>query len=90
MFKYTGELLETNVVKVLNDTSCNMKVVYVNDKMVMQGNYDDFYNGCHGFYDIPDFGSANTLAAHLAHFIKEQGKEVEIVREPYSFYGDNA
>ena len=86
MFRHTRELLESNVVKILTDTSCKMKVVYVNDKMVMQGNADDFYNGCHGFYDIPDFGSANILAAHLAHFIKEQGKDVEIVRGSYSFY----
>nr|WP_040109046.1 hypothetical protein [Jeotgalibacillus malaysiensis] len=86
MLRHTGELLEANVVKILTDTSCNMKVVYVNDKLVMQGNADDFYNGCHGFYDIQDFGSANTLAAHLAHFIKAQGKEVEIVREPYRFH----
>lgn len=80
-----GDLKEENRVRILTDVSCSMKAVYVNDLKVMEGNYHDFYNGCHGYYDIPNFSSARGLAEVLMREIKRRGKKVELTFENYTF-----
>lgn len=80
-----GTLIENNQVRILTDTSCKMKAVHVNQNVVMEGNYHDFHNGCHGDYDFPEFHSARSLAEILIRFIKSQGKDAELILETYVF-----
>ncbi len=57
------------IVKI--DQSCQMASVYWGDEG-MCGNFWDFYNGCHGMYNLPSFSSYDQLAQILAEKHKEQ------------------
>lgn len=85
MLSKLNNLKEENIVKILTDRSCRMKAVLVNDEKVMEGNYEDFYNGCHGDYDIPDYNSALELAHILIRIIEKKGQKAELVNEAYRY-----
>jgi len=85
MLSKLNNLKEENQVKILTDKSCRMKAVLVNDELMMEGNYEDFYNGCHGDYDIPEYNSSLELAHILIRIIEKQGKKAELVYEAYRF-----
>lgn len=62
-------------ISVCKDKSCNMLAVYVNDVCVMEGNSEDFYNGCHGYYDIPEYNSYMELVSILKGYLKTENIE---------------
>lgn len=69
-----------NVVLIRKDDSCSMGEVSVNGKCIMLGNDWDFHPGCHGF-DLPDFSTAEELAALFANALTQAGNKVECVTD---------
>ena len=65
----------TDKISVYKDKSCNMLLVCVNDVWVMEGNSGDFYNGCHGYYDIPEYNSYMDLVSILKGYLKTNNIE---------------
>lgn len=85
METYIPSLQENNTITLKIDTSCSMAEVYVNGTIIMRGNYWDFYNGCHGMYDIPSFNSYSELIAIIKNYISSQNKQYTLVREEYQY-----
>ena len=75
------------IIKVLTDPACEMAAVYLNDELVMEGNYWDFHPGCHGINKYGDFNSYAGLAHRLfLWLIKNYPKDVvEIKKENYKY-----
>lgn len=65
----------TDKISVYKDKSCNMLSVAVNGMCVMEGNSGDFYNGCHGHYDIPEYNSYMELVSILKGYLKTENIE---------------
>lgn len=69
------------------DESCDMARVTVNKVGVMEGNYHDFHNGCHGIHEYGVFNTLHELISRLAIFYQSKGEEVKIVHSDYKFEG---
>jgi len=71
-----------NIIKILIDESCEMAVVLLNDECVMEGNYWDFYNGCH---DIQEYGEFNNYFGLVIGIQNKVGGK--IIKESYNHGG---
>ena len=78
-----------NTILLKEDSSCEMAVVSVNGKCIMEGNYWDFHNGCHGINEYGEFNSRAELIQRLyLHLVKTQPtKKIVILKQKYK-YGD--
>lgn len=76
---------DVNVVTLFEDKSCDMKCVVLNDNHIMEGNSEDFYNGCHGHYSIPEFSSAIGLASLIKEIIVKSGYGCKIEYKDYKY-----
>lgn len=65
----------TDKISVYKDKSCNMLSVAVNGTCVMEGSSGDFYNGCHGNYDVPEYNSYMDLVSILKGYLKTENIE---------------
>lgn len=65
--KYKIYKRKQNIVKVLSDNSCSMKMVTLNNQGIMMGNTWDFHPGCHGFPFT--FSGATSLAEKIKNSI---------------------
>lgn len=70
-----------NIVKIRVDQSCEMAEVYLNDKLVMSGNFWDFHPDCNGVRQYGDFKGYSDLARAIALSVGD----CEIVKEKYSY-----
>jgi hypothetical protein len=74
-----------NTILIQIDQSCSMAMVLLNDKCIMEGNFWDFHPGCHGINTYGDFDGYLSLAFKIKDYLLKEGKEVEIVKEPYTY-----
>lgn len=70
-----------NKILIKTDSSCEMAAVYLNDKLVMSGNFWDFHPHCHGIHKYGDFKGVNGLVNAI---IKTIGP-CQIKREKYNY-----
>lgn len=75
-------------VTMLLDSSCDMASVLVDGECVMEGNFHDFYPGCHGITKYGDFRGPLSLAAAVASKLRRKGHKVSIWRQRAK-YNDN-
>lgn len=59
--------------------------VYLDDDLVMAGDYHDFYPGCHGITKYGDFHGPESLVTAIKCKLLEQGKTVQVVRPECHF-----
>lgn len=80
-------ITKTTTIELKIDTSCDMAWVLVNGESVMMGNSCDFYNGCHGFYEIPEFNSADGLVNVLKNEISKLNisSSIEILKGEFIY-----
>ena len=50
---------------------------------VMEGNFWDFHNGCHGLYEFDEFNTVTEFAYVLKNFHEANGEKVEIINTEY-------
>ena len=72
-----------HVILVKTDRSCEMAAVYLNDELVMSGNYWDFHNGCHGIHKYGEFNSVDDLVRQIAGSLSPEF--VPVKREKYEY-----
>ena len=70
-----------NIVEVKVDKSCEMAEVYLNDKLIMMGNFWDFHPNCHGIYEYGEFKGYLDLGRMIALKVGD----CEIVKSKYSY-----
>ena len=56
---------DENMIVVKVDETCEMASVTLNGKCVMEGNFWDFHNECHGIYEYGHFQSHGSLAVAI-------------------------
>lgn len=90
--KLSRNVLPQSTILIELDQSCRMARVSVNGLYVMEGNYGDFYPGCHGgwHYDLAEkFGnyrSARSMAQTLQEAVIAMGAETCVIEEgSYTF-----
>lgn len=72
-----------NKILIKTDSSCEMAAVYLNDQIIMEGNYWDFHSGCHGIYEYGNFNSIDELIRLIA--TKLSPELVTVKRETYKY-----
>lgn len=81
-------LQANNTIYIGIDESCDMATVDLNGNCVMLGNFWDFHNGCHGFYDMRDFRGYRDLAALVETYILRRGLTCQVVVDDQWEYKD--
>ena len=76
-----------HLILVKTDLSCDMAAVYLNGKVIMEGNYWDFHSGCHRIYEYGDFNSIDELVRLMA--TKLSPELVTVKRETYKYQCNN-
>jgi hypothetical protein len=71
-----------HIILVRTDSSCEMAEVYLDGELVMNGNYWDFHNGCHGIYKYGEFNSVDGLVRKISRSLSPE--LVEVNRETYN------
>lgn len=84
-YESLGELKEENKLEIYKDNNCDMAKLLLNGKIILEGNFWDFHNGCYGMYDIPDFNSINELKNIIVNRIESQNLKVEIIIGEYEY-----
>lgn len=77
--------MESKVVRIQVDLSCEMARVSVDGKGIMEGNFWDFHPGCHGINEYGDFEGHDDLASSVGASLRKNGYSVETVRESYKY-----
>ena len=67
------------------DSSCDMACVTDEKGQIMEGNFWDFHNGCHGHYHLDNFTSYISYANVLKKYHEANGEKVKIVKETYKY-----
>lgn len=77
----------TNTILLREDESCSMACVRLNGKCIMEGNYWDFHNGCHGIDEYGEFNSRSELIQRIyLHLAKTQPqKKIVIEKQKYKY-----
>jgi len=73
------------VVEIMEDESCDMAYITVNDVSVHYGNTWDFHDGCVPHPDIGEYNSIDELAEIIEIGLNELGHAVEIVRGEFEY-----
>jgi len=74
-----------NLIKKLHDNSCDMHMLTLNGVSIMEGNSGDFYNGCHGYYEIPEFRSMTGLTKIMCDILKTKDIDYEVASGEYRY-----
>ena len=72
-----------HIILVKTDPSCSMAEVYLDDELVMFGNYWDFHNGCHGIHKYGEFNSVDELVRQIT--VSLSPELVTVKREKYEY-----
>lgn len=84
--KDTVELKKNTIeIKILIDKPSQMAKITCDGKCIMEGNFWDFYSGCHGIIEWGDFNSMEELIENIAKKYKNDGYIVSIIRESYKY-----
>lgn len=76
-----------NIILVKTDPSSKMAVVYLNNQIIMEGNYWDFHPSCHGIYEYGNFNSIDELVRLIATRLSPE--LVTVKRENYKYQCNN-
>lgn len=77
----------TKRIQIGVDKSCEMAIVLIDGKCVMEGNFWDFHPGCYGINEYGDFKGYLSLASAVEIKLVSDGFNVvrEIVKYKYGF-----
>jgi hypothetical protein len=82
---FNVNILDHNIIKIFVDKKTNMACIEVNSEFIMEGNFWDFHNSCHGgsFYLLEDFYSYKSLANKIKNYFIKNNLNVEVITEDY-------
>ena len=58
-----------NLILIEVDRTCAMARVSLNNEIVMEGNYNDFYPGCHGITKYGNFNNHLELSTKIYQYL---------------------
>lgn len=67
----------TDKIVIYKDRNYDMISIEVNEKCIIEGNSGDFYNGCHGYYDVPEYNDYVSLVGILKDYLKTEKVELK-------------
>ena len=77
------------VIKVQTDQCSSMAKVSLDDKVIMEGNFNDFHPECHGIHTYGNFNGHIGLSTAIWFYLLQKKKfkhsEITIVGEKYSY-----
>lgn len=77
--------METNNILYEVDYSCDMAAVSLNGECIMEGNFGDFYPGCHGIEEWGDFNSPIQLYRNIRDILLKRGEKVYVEQKEYKY-----
>lgn len=76
------------IIEAFVDDSCEMAIVKLNGKLVMEGNFWDFHPGCHGITKYGEWKGFPDLVQKIYISLLKKGysaPNIEIKRTNYKF-----
>lgn len=85
--KFNVKVIDDNIIKVLLDKRCEMACIEVNSEVIMEGNYWDFHNSCHGgaFDLLPYFYRYRDLVEIFNNYFIKNNLNVKIIYDEYKY-----
>ena len=74
-----------NKILVEIDKSSSMASISLNSKCIMEGNFWDFHNDCHGIYDWGNFTSYYDLYSNIKSILLKKGEKVNLEIKDYKY-----
>ena len=73
-----------HIITLKVDDYLEMAIVYLDNKLIMTGNFWDFHPGCNGITEWGDFRGYTGLIREISEKLGKKGDTVKLIKENYS------
>lgn len=73
-----------HIINLKVDDYSEMATIYLDNKVIMTGNFWDFHPGCHGITEWGDFRGYTGLIRAISEKLGKKGETVKLIKENYS------